>query len=158
VSALQILKELRDIGVEVVPRGEKLVIHPASKVPLELKERLRAEKSHVLVALKMEAVSAGARPTTCSPRCYEIEPGRWVHRAWDGCRTEPIPRPMEAAPQTECKHCGAAGQCSCPACTLHRTQHPVPCLTCQPLKRQAWLAATRAENQKPREEELSCTH
>jgi hypothetical protein len=25
------------------------------------------------------------RPATCSPTCYEIEPGKWIHHAWDGC-------------------------------------------------------------------------
>ena len=146
MSVSQILKELRDMGVEVVPQGENLVIHPASKIPPELKERLRAEKVQVLVALKMQAASAGARPTTCSPPCYEIESGRWIHRSWEGCATEPTPRPL-VMPQAECKHCNGTGECLCPACTLQRTGNPVPCLMCQPQRRQAWLAATRARNE-----------
>lgn len=44
-----------------------------------------------------------------------------------------------------CRHCDGAGECSCPACTLRRTEKPVPCLMCHPEKRQIWLAATRPE-------------
>ena len=42
---------------------------------------------------------------------------------------------------------GITGECLCPACTLQRTGNPVPCLVCQPQRRQAWLAATRARNE-----------
>ena len=35
----ELLEELKAIGVEVTPQGENLAIRPASKVPLELKER-----------------------------------------------------------------------------------------------------------------------
>jgi hypothetical protein len=55
--SLAVLDELRAIGVEVVPFGDNLVIRPASKVPPELKERLKANKAEVLAALK-------ARPAT----------------------------------------------------------------------------------------------
>jgi hypothetical protein len=97
--SLPILQELRALGVEVIPDGESLLIRPASKVPPELKERLRAAKREVLAAL---------------------------------------------AP-AECRHCEGAGECDCPACTLRRTDRPVPCLMCKPEKRQIWLAATRPE-------------
>jgi hypothetical protein len=46
-------------------------------------------------------------------------------------------------PQAECPHCEGRGECDCPACTLRRTEKPVPCLMCHPQKRQTWLAATR---------------
>lgn len=77
---LSILKELQAIGVEVIPRGDNLVIRPASKVPPDLKERLKAAKAEVLKAL-------GSRPATCAASCYEVEPGRWIHHPWDGCVT-----------------------------------------------------------------------
>jgi virulence-associated protein VagC len=48
---LAVLDELRVLGVEVLPQGDNLVIRPASKVPPELKERLRASKAEVLAAL-----------------------------------------------------------------------------------------------------------
>jgi hypothetical protein len=50
--SLAVLEELKAIGVEVVPIGGNLVIRPASKVPPQLKERLRAEKAQVLEALR----------------------------------------------------------------------------------------------------------
>jgi hypothetical protein len=103
---LEILEELKFLGVEVIPQGGNLLIRPASRVPRELKERLRAAKAEVLAAL--------ARPTVA------VEPA-------------------------ECRHCGAAGECACPACNLRRTDKPVPCLMCHPADRQVWLAATRPE-------------
>jgi hypothetical protein len=54
---LAVLEELRALGVQVIPDGGNLVICPASKVPPELKERLRAAKAEVLAVLK-------ARPAT----------------------------------------------------------------------------------------------
>lgn len=103
---LAVLEELRFLGVQVIPHGENLVICPASKVPPELKERLRAAKPEILTAL--------ARPTVA------VEPA-------------------------ECRHCEGKGECDCPACTLRRTEKPVPCLMCRPQERQVWLAATRPE-------------
>jgi hypothetical protein len=55
--SLPIISELRALGVEVIPDGDALIIRPASKVPFELKERLRVAKAEVLAALK-------ARPAT----------------------------------------------------------------------------------------------
>jgi hypothetical protein len=135
---LPVLEELRAIGVEVVPEGENLVICPASKVPPELKERLRAHKAEVLEALR-------SRPATCAPTCYEIGRGRWVHHPWDGCKTPVSPKTVNPARQAECKHSNGAGECSCPACNLRRVSEPAPCLMCEPEKRQVWLAATRPE-------------
>lgn len=57
---VSVLEELRAIGVEVVTEGENLVICPASKVPPELKQRLRAHKAEVLEALRN-------RPAISSP-------------------------------------------------------------------------------------------
>jgi hypothetical protein len=104
--SLAVLDELRAIGVDVIPSGDNLVIRPASKVPPELKERLKVAKAEVLAAL--------ARPTVA------IQPA-------------------------QCCHCEGKGECDCPACTLRRTEKPVPCLMCHPQERQAWLAATRPE-------------
>ena len=139
--ASEILFELCLRGVALRADGNTLRLRPAQALDENLLRRVREHKPDILAAIR-------ERPASCVANCYEIEPGRWIHRSWDGCTTEPTPRPMEAARQTECKHCEGSGQCSCPACTLHRTGNPVPCLMCQPQKRQAWLAATRAENQK----------
>jgi TubC N-terminal docking domain len=112
----ELLDELRAIGVEVIPQGENLAIRPASKVPPELKERLRAHKAEVLAVLK-------ARPATCAASCYEIEPGRWIHHPWDGCKTDPQ-APAAKAVERECWHCRGKGKCSCVACDSG------PCLPC----------------------------
>jgi hypothetical protein len=45
----------------------------------------------------------------------------------------------------ECPHCEGKGECDCRACTLRRTEKPVPCLMCHAQERQVWLAATRPE-------------
>jgi hypothetical protein len=58
--SVAVLDELRAIGVEVVPCGDNLVIRPASKVPSELKERLKTHKAEVLEALR-------SRPAISSP-------------------------------------------------------------------------------------------
>jgi len=49
--SLAVLDELRAIGVDVVPFGDNLVIRPASKVPPELKAKLREHKAEILAAL-----------------------------------------------------------------------------------------------------------
>jgi hypothetical protein len=54
---LAVLEELQALGVQVIPDGENLVICPASRVPPELKEKLKAAKPEVLALLK-------ARPAT----------------------------------------------------------------------------------------------
>lgn len=55
-------------------------------------------------------------------------------------------RPLAATvSQSECRHCNGTGGCSCPACTLRRTEKVVPCLMCHPMERQVWLAASRHE-------------
>src|SRR5271157_1078008 len=64
--SLAVLDELRAIGVEVVPSGDNLVIRPASKVPLELKERLKAVKAEVLAVLKAPpATPKTGKPIEC---------------------------------------------------------------------------------------------
>jgi TubC N-terminal docking domain len=60
-----ILEELKAIGVEVIPTGDSLAIRPASKVPPELKERLRAHKAEVLAVLKSRPSTIPAKPTEC---------------------------------------------------------------------------------------------
>jgi hypothetical protein len=133
---LAVLEELRFLGVQVVADGGNLVISPASKVPMELKERLRAAKPEILEVLR-------SRPATCGPTCYEIEPGRWIHHPWDGCKTPVSPKTANPIPQAGCKHCGGHGMCGCPACSLRRTSEPTPCSMCRWEDHRLWLAATR---------------
>jgi hypothetical protein len=51
--------------------------------------------------------------------------------------------PAVADQPAECRHCDGTGKCSCPGCTLRRTEKPVPCCMCRWQDRQVWLAATR---------------
>jgi TubC N-terminal docking domain len=67
-----LLEALRAIGVEVFPRGETLGIRPASKVPPELKERLRAQKAEVLAVLKTARTTQTSKPISCR---YDWIPG-----------------------------------------------------------------------------------
>lgn len=62
---MNVLDELRAIGVEVIPQGKNLAIRPASKVPLELKERLRQHKAEVLAILNALPVKEQAKATAC---------------------------------------------------------------------------------------------
>jgi hypothetical protein len=137
--AAEILETLESLGVAILVIGpDRLRLQPASKIPPELLPRIREAKPEILEALR-------SRHATCGPTCYEIEPGRWIHHRWHGCKTPVSPKTANSATQAECKHCDGAGECSCPGCTLRRTEKPVPCLMCQPEKRQLWLTATRPE-------------
>jgi hypothetical protein len=138
-TAVEILRTLQNLGVTVsVVSGERLRFEPADRIPADLIPTLREAKPDLLLALRK-------RQATCAPSCYEVDRGRWIHHPWDGCTTVPSPKWPDVA-QTECKHCDGAGECSCPACNLRRTTEAVPCLMCQPRRRQAWLAATRPES------------
>jgi hypothetical protein len=71
---LEILEEFKALGVQVIADGENLVIRPASKVPPELKERLRAAKAEVLAALKARPATPPKpdKPVECR---YDWQPG-----------------------------------------------------------------------------------
>jgi hypothetical protein len=58
--------------------------------------------------------------------------------------TSMTPKGADAASGT-CVHCGGAGTCSCRACTLGRTPHSAPCCMCQGESREAWLGATKPQ-------------
>jgi len=77
--SLALLDELRAIGVDVLPQGSNLLIRPASKVPPELKERLKAHKAEVLEALRSRpAISSpeGRAKTGKAITCrYDWQPG-----------------------------------------------------------------------------------
>lgn len=68
----ELLKELKEIGVEVFPRGETLGICPASRVPAELKERLRTHKAEVLAVLRTRQRTSSANAAPCR---YDWIPG-----------------------------------------------------------------------------------
>lgn len=53
---MTLLEELAAIGVEVTAQGDNLVIRPASKMPVELKARLRAHKAEVIAVLRERGI------------------------------------------------------------------------------------------------------
>lgn len=100
----------------------------------------------------------GSRPPTCALSCYEIEPGKWIHRPWDGCKTpvresrDPlIPTRADCScagtvcsrcwlcaavhcqcqPATACWHCGRGGHCGCTACRGAFAGEVAECLACR---------------------------
>lgn len=120
----QLLEELKAIGVEVIPQGTNLPIRPASKVPVELKERLKAHKAEVLEA-------QNGRPGTCSPSCYQIEPRKWIHHPWQGCTTSAMPKREYRRVEAQCWHCSGAGACACITCAEERAlSFPQECRIC----------------------------
>jgi hypothetical protein len=137
-QASEILGELQRRGVSVVADGNILCLKPRGALDEDLMARIRDMKPAILEAVR-------GRPATCGPTCYEIEPGRWIHHRWHGCKTPVTPKTANSATQAECKHCNGAGECFCPGCTLRRTEKPVPCCMCRPQERQLWLGATRPE-------------
>ena len=58
----------------------------------------------------------GVRPATCAASCYEIEPGKWIHHPWNGCRTAKPKRPGPRRVETMCWHCGGVARCPCITC------------------------------------------
>jgi hypothetical protein len=68
---------------------------------------------------KLDAlVAVGSSPVTCALSCYEIEPGMWIHRPWDGCKTS-VPALEPCVPSRA--DCGCDGPvCSrCYLCPKH---------------------------------------
>lgn len=76
----EILTELQRRSVIVSVDGDTLSLKPKSALDDNLLPRVRAVKPAILEALRN-------RPASCSPDCYEIEPGIRIHRPWTGCTT-----------------------------------------------------------------------
>jgi TubC N-terminal docking domain len=147
-----ILAELSSRGVAVRADGETLRLKPKAALDDDLLARVRAYKPDILAALS-------GRPATCASSCYEIEPGKWIHRAWDGCKT-PMPESAEPImparadcgcpgsvcsrcwlcvevhcqcprpPKTTCWHCEGAGRCACTACWRRYAGEVAECAVC----------------------------
>lgn len=149
-STLAILIELRRRGVSVIADGDALVLKPKRAVDGELLALVREHKPDIIRALSV-------RPATCSPTCYEIEPGRRIHRPCDGCKT-PLLEPIEpivptradcgcdgpvcrrcwlcaehcsCLPQGTCWHCRGEGRCGCTACWKGYAGETARCVVCE---------------------------
>jgi hypothetical protein len=57
-----------------------------------------------------------AEPADCGPDCYEIEPGRRIHRPWAGTCRAKIQTAEPRRVERECWHCRGTLRCACIAC------------------------------------------
>jgi len=119
---LGILEEFKALGVQVIPQGNNIVIRPASIVPQDLKERLRAHKAEVLAMLKGQdtpIITAECRHCDgvgeCScPACNL----RRMDRAVPCLMCRPLERRawLAATRPEGCWHCSGSGECGCISC------------------------------------------
>jgi hypothetical protein len=122
-EAAEILTELQRRGVIVaVERDTTLCLRPRRALDDALLARVREAKPAILEALRN-------RPATCSPDCYEIEPGIWIHRAHASCTTiKPEASGSQQKVAVTCWHCGDQKKCDCSACWQ---AGPGNCVTCK---------------------------
>jgi hypothetical protein len=102
-----ILAELSTRGVAVQADGETLRLKPRTALDDDLLARVQAHKRDILAALL-------GHPATCSPNCYEIEPGKWIHHPWDDCITVVPSRKSYVPSRADCECDGPV----CPRCFL----------------------------------------
>lgn len=76
---LDVLEEVKAIGAEVILQGDNMVIRPASRVPAELKTRLKRMKPAIVEALKKSNSSTGLIPTEPCRACGSRLFWRSVH-------------------------------------------------------------------------------
>lgn len=157
-AVLSVVEHLEAAGVRFRLDGEKIkakLPQPSPPEVLEALESLRARRAEVMALLRERQGQTAPCGSPQCRGCYEVEPGKFLHPprvAGVRLRTkvERLSPEAQAGFARPCTHCVGQGVCACPACNLRRGSEAVPCLMCEPLKRQAWLAATRPE--------ASCTH
>ena len=82
---------------------------------------------------------------TCAASCYEVGPGVWIHRPWDGCTT-PMPEiPWPERTNAPCWHCGGDGVCDCISCFSVGAEYPKRARECTVC---AWNALPDEEKQR----------
>ena len=94
------------------------------------KERILAElREHKPEIIRL----LSARPQTCAPTCYEIEPSKRIHHPWDGCKTCLTPQPENPTGKVEsvCWHCNGERACPCSTCWNPATCGPGDCAACK---------------------------
>jgi len=152
-AVAELLAELSRRGVVVRAEGERIGLKPKAALDDRLLALVQAHKGDILAVLS-------GRAATCSPRCYEIEPDKWIHRPWNGCKTlisarrsvAPIiparadcgcagtvcSRCWQCAgihcqclPKTACWHCEGTGRCSCAACWRRSAGEVTQCIVCR---------------------------
>lgn len=119
-GAVEVLGELQRRGVTFTADGKTLCLRPRRALDDALLARIREAKPAILEALRN-------RPATCGASCYEAEPGRWIHRPWDGCATPYEKKPLRAVRET-CWHCHGEKRCDCITCWQ---AGPSECVACK---------------------------
>lgn len=122
-GAVEVLTELQRRGVRVAVEGDTLCLKPRRALDDALLARVREAKPAILDALRK-------RPATCSPNCYEVELGRWIHHPWVGCDTTTKSEGSERLRRVQdtCWHCHGEKRCDCIACWQ---AGPGACVTCK---------------------------
>jgi hypothetical protein len=109
-AAVEILTELQRRGVSVAAEGDTLCLRPKRALDDALLARVRESKPALLQTLR-------SRPPSCSPHCYEVEPGVWIHRPWAGCKTcKATPTAPGREVSVTCWHCKGERACGCSTC------------------------------------------
>jgi len=122
-EAVAILTELQRRGVIVAVDGDTLCLKPRRALDDGLLARVREAKPAILEALRN-------LPATCSPECYEIESGVWIHRPHAGCTTiKPEASESQHKVAETCWHCRGEKRCACIACW--QAVGPGECVTCK---------------------------
>jgi hypothetical protein len=122
-AAADILGELQKRGVTVRADGDTLTLKPRRALDDGLLSRIREAKPAILEVLRN-------RPATCSPDCYEVDPGVWIHRPWAGCMTiKPEATVSQQRVAVTCWHCHGEKSCACSACW--QQGGPSECVTCK---------------------------
>ena len=131
-QAAEILTELQRRGVIVAIEGDTLCLKPRRALDDTLLARVREAKPAILEALRN-------RPAACSPDCYELEPGIWIHRPHTGCSTIKLEKEFKfSKPEVSdslrrvaatCWHCRGEKRCACSACW--QAGGPGQCVTCK---------------------------
>jgi hypothetical protein len=124
-AAVDILNELSRRGVAVRVDGKSIKLKPRAPLDDGLLARVRAHKPEIMAVLSV-------RPVTCSPTCYEIEPGKRIHHPWAGCRTSVTPRAEKPPRKVEstCWHCNGTRECGCSTCWRPTVQGKRDCVVC----------------------------
>jgi tubulysin polyketide synthase-like protein len=124
--ATDLLEELSRRGVAVRADGETIRLKPRVLLNEGLLSRVKAHKPEILAVLS-------ALPARCSPTCYEIEPGEWIHHPWDGCKTcltLSREKPLQKV-ESVCWHCNGERVCPCSTCWNPATGGPSDCAACK---------------------------
>jgi hypothetical protein len=131
MTAREVVNELvrRGIVIEIEPPGDRLTLSPARLLDDDLLARVRQHKPEIIAIVS-------ARPATCGPGCYEIEPGRYMHHPERGCRTKVTVAWSAVRPwwTGKCWHCNGTGKCECCVCFQHvpwSNEHEGVCVSCK---------------------------